>query len=250
MPYAADYSYIGSGQIYIREYGASAPFVDIGNCSALTASPQEDVKTLADSTTPGGGTRNEVRRITGVDVSYTFTDFSPKNFERALRGMSSANTSGTVTDELVVAYKGGWTPLAKLPSSVTAVKNASSATTYTAGTDYIVQDGGLYIPTTSTIVDPVAGAANLKVTYANVASTVVEALVNSAKQYEMQFVGLNEARSGKRVRVRMHKVSAGVIQQMAVIGQDFGSGEVGGKLLADTTRGVGLSKYMQIEFED
>lgn len=249
MPYADDYSYIGSGQVYIREYGAAAPFIDIGNCSALTASPQEDVKTLADSTTPGGGTRNEVRRITGVDVSYTFTDFSPDNFQRALRGTSTDTAAGTVTDEAVVGYKGGWVPLAKLASSVTTVKNTAGSTTYTAGTDYIVQDGGLYIPSTSTITDPVAGASNLKVTYANVKSTTVEALVNSAKQYEMMFVGLNEARSGKRVRVRMHKVSAGVIQQMGVIGQDFGSGEVGGKLLSDTSKGVGLSKYMQIDFE-
>lgn len=250
MPYATDKSYIGSGQIYIREYGASAPFVDIGNCSALTVSPQEDTKTLADSTTPGGATRNEVRRLTGVEVSYTFTDFSSANFERGFRGTSSSTAAGTVTDEAVVGYKGGWVPLAKLASSVTMVKNTAGSTTYTAGTDYIVQDGGLYIPSTSTITDPVAGAANLKVTYANVKSTTVEALVNSAKQYEMIFVGLNEADSGKRVRVRMHKVSAGVIQQMAVIGQDYGNGEVGGKLLSDTSKGVGLSKYLQIDFED
>lgn len=250
MTYAPDLSYIGSGQIYIRERGSAAPFVDIGNCSALTASPQEDVKTLTDSTSPGGGTRNEVRRITGVDISYTFTDFSAANFERALRGTSSTTTAGTVTDEAVVGYKGGWTPLAKLATSITTVKNTAGTTTYVAGTDYVLQDGGLYIPSGSAIVDPIAGASNLKVTYANPATSTVQPLVNSAKQYEMLFVGLNEAQSGKKVRIWMFKVSAGVIQQMAMIGQDFGSGEVPGKLLSDNTRGVGLSKYMQIDFED
>lgn len=248
MPYADDYSYIGSGQIYIREYGALAPFVDIGNCSALTASPQEEVKSLVDSTT-GSGTRNEVRKITGVDINYTFTDFSPDNFERATRGTKSATAAGTVTDEAVIAYLGGWTPLAKLPSAVTSVKSYTGSTTYTAGTDYIVQDGGLYIPSGSTIPAPVSNAPNLKVTYANVATTTVETFVTSPKKYEMLFAGMNEAQGGKRVRIRMHKVSAGVIQQMAMIGQDYGSGEVGGKLLSDTTRGVGLSKYMQIETE-
>lgn len=251
MSYAKDYSYIGSGNIYLREYGSAAPFVDVGNCSALTISPQEEEKTLTDYTSPGGGTRAEVRRLTGVEVAYTFTDFSPENFARALRGNASSVTSGTVASEKLVAYKGGVTPLAKLADSVTTVKSAVGGTTYTQGTDWVFQDGGIFIPAGSTIPDPVGGAENIDVAYSNVATKKVETLVNGNKQYELMFVGLNEARSSKRTRVRIHKVSAGLLQQMALIGDDFGAGEVTGKALSDTSKsGVGISKYMTVEIED
>lgn len=251
MPFAQDYSYIGSGNIYLREYGSAAPFVDVGNCSALTISPQEEERTLADYTKPGGGTRAEVRRLTGVEVAYTFHDFSPANFERALRGESTTVAGGTATDETVVAYKGGFTPLAKIPTAITTVEPAGGGTAYTVNTDYVLQDGGIYIPSGSSITDPVGGAANIQVTYTYGAQKKVEALVNGNVQYEMLFVGLNEARSSKKTRVTIHKVSAGVLQQMALIGDDFGAGEVTGKALSDTTKsGAGISQYMTIEIED
>jgi hypothetical protein len=248
---ATDYSYIGSGNILIREYGAAAPFVEVGNCSALTLSPQEDVKELQDFTTPGGGKRNEVRRLTGVEIGYSFHDFSPENFARGLRAQSSTIASGTVTSEDVVAYKGGYTPLANIAATITSVVPAGGGTAYTAGTDYELRDGQIYIPSTSTITDPVAGAANIEVTYTRAAQKKVQALVDPNKQYELVFMGLNEARSGKRVRVICHKVSGGLISQFALIGDDYGVGEVTGALLSDTTKtGVGISKYMTVEMED
>lgn len=251
MPFANDYSYIGSGNIYLREYGSALPFVDVGNCSALTLSPQEEEKTLTDYTNPGGGTRSEIRRLTGVEIAYTFHDFSPENFERALRGDIASITAGTATEEEVVAYKGGFTPLGKIPTAITAVIPAGGGVAYTAGTDYVLQDGGIYIPSTSTIANPVAGAANIEVTYTYAAQKKVQALVDGNRQYELMFVGLNEARSSKKTRVHCFKVSAGVLSQMALIGDDFGAGEVTGKVLSDPARsGAGLSKYMTIEIED
>ena len=73
------------GNILIREKGSAAPFVEVGNCSALTLSPQENVLQQQDYTKPGGGLRNQVRRVTGVDMAYTFHDFAAENFARSLR---------------------------------------------------------------------------------------------------------------------------------------------------------------------
>jgi hypothetical protein len=246
----ADKSYIGSGNILIREYGAAAPLLEIGNCSAFSFSPQEDVKQQQDFTTPGGGLRNQVRRLTGVDVTWTFHDFTAENFARGLRADVATITAGTATDEAVVAYKGGYTPLAKIATSITSVEPHGGGTAYTAGTDYEYRDGQLYIPSGSSIPAPVAGAANVDVTYAYAAQKRVEALVNSNKIYEVVFMGLNEAQSGKTTRIRCHKVNGGLLQQMAVIGDDYGAGEVQGALQSDSTKGVGLSKYMVIETED
>lgn len=246
-----DYSYLGSGSMLIREYGAAAPFLSVGNCSALNFSPQEDVKSLQDHTQPGGNKRNEVRRLNGVDMSYTFHDFSAENFARGLRAEISTITAGTATDETAVAYKGGYTPLAKIATAITTVEPAGGGTAFdTDGSDYELRDGQLYVPSGSSITDPVGGAANVQVTYTYAAQKKVQALVNANKQYEVLFVGLNEARSGKRVRVHAHKVAGGVLQQMAWIGEDFGGGEVNGGLLADTTKtGAGVSQYFTIETE-
>lgn len=247
---STDYSYLGSGSILIREYGSAAPLVSMGNCSALTFSPQEDVKSLLDYTQPGGNKRNEVRRLTGVDMSLTFHDFGGSQFAIGLRSESTSFAGGTATDETAVAYKGGYTKLAKIGTAITTVEPAGGGTAFTAGTDYELRDGMLYIPSTSTITNPVSGAANVQVTYTYVAQDKVEALVDSNKQYELVFIGLNEAQSGKRVRIVAHKVSGGVIQEIAALGDDFGSGQISGSLLSDSTKtGDGISKYMTWENE-
>jgi hypothetical protein len=238
-----DYSYLGSGKLWVREFGAAAPFMEVGNCSAVTLTPQTNSIVLADSTQPGGGTRNQVDRVTGWQLAYTFTDFSPDNLARATRGTTTAIVAGTVTDELAVAYLGGATPLLNPAATITAVKGASGSTTYTAGTDYELRDGMLYIPTTSSIPAPVAGAANVKVTYTNMAGQRVEAQTASQKNYEFRFTGLNEARSGKPVVVHTHKVSGGVLASMELIGESHASGQVTGGLQADTSKPAGKSQY-------
>lgn len=245
-----DHSYLGSGKLMLREFGSATPFDDAGNCSALTLSPQANTLSLPDYTQPGGGERNRVDRVTGVNMSFTFHDFAPSNFARSLRGTTAAVAAGTVTDEELVAYKGGFTPFERIASALTTVEPAGGGTAYTAGTDYVFQDGGIFIPSTSTIPDPVAGAANIQVTYTNAAQKVTQALVNPAKQYEALFLGLNEAQSGKEVRVRIHKISGGVLQELGLLGEQYGAGTVEGGLLTDTSKGAGLSKYFTVEQVD
>lgn len=248
-----DYSYLGdNGHIYVREYGALAPLVEVGNCSALNLSPQEDTKTLLNHTEPGGGTQNETTRVSGVELSYTFHDFSPDNLARALRGTATTVAGGAVVDEAAVGYAGGFVKLAKIPSvSTIVVKNTAGTTTYVAGVDYEARAGGVYILPATTVPAPVAGAANLKISYTAVAQKKIQALVLPDKKYEIVFTGLNQARSGKAAVIQCFKVNHGVMSQFAAIGQEYGAGEVNGKLMIDTTKsGVGVSKYFTVELED
>lgn len=122
-----DYSYLGSGKISIREVGAAAALLEVGNCSALTFKVNEDVKELKDYTQPGGGTYNEVRRISAVEMSLTAHDFSPDNLARALYGSTSAVVGGAVTNELVTAaYKGGLVQFTKVPTSAARTVEATN----------------------------------------------------------------------------------------------------------------------------
>ncbi|MDH5832171.1 hypothetical protein QFW80_16760 [Luteimonas sp. M1R5S18] len=247
---APDYSYVGSGHILMKEYGSAAPFLPVGNCSALSFSPQVNTLQLPDYTQPGGGLRNRIDRVNDVQFSLTFHDFKGENFARFLRASNTDVAAGTVSAEAVVAYKGGWTPLAKYASVIDAVEPAGGGTPYVAGDDYVLDNGGLWIPEDSAIVDPVAGAANIDVDYDYDAHSVTEAFVNAAKQYTLIFVGLNEARSGKQVRVIGHKLSGAVMSQLGLIGEEYGAGEVNGSLMSDTSKGAGLSKYFQIVVVD
>lgn len=238
-----DYSYIGSGKIYLREFGAAAPLVEIGNCSKLDFAVSEDVKELKDYTQPGGGTMNEVRRISAVEVSLTAHDLSPENLARALYGASAALTAGTVSDESHTAYLGGLIRLAKPASAVALVTNAGATVTYVAGTDYELRAGGLFIPATSGIAD----ASIILVDYTALAADLVQALVSSGKEYELAFSGLNEARSGKAADVDAHRVRLGALANLSLIGDEFAGMEIKGKLLKDTSKtGVGVSQYFTV----
>lgn len=244
-------SYIGSGQIYVREWGSNDPQIEVGNCSQVNLAPQVESKTLPDYTTPGGGLASEVSRNTGVDFSYTFHSFNADNLARAMRGEVTIVPAGTVTDEAHASYEGGFIKLAKIPSGSIVVTDNTATTTYTEGTDYEVRTGGIFILAGTTIPDSVAGANNIKVDYAYAAQKRVQAMVNSAKNYEVTFAGLNEADSGKATVIQMHKVSHGVMSQFAAIGDDFGAGEVTGKLQKDTTKtGTGVSQYYYVDMED
>ena len=247
---APDYSYLGSGEVHLRKKGAAAPFRSIGNCSAFSFSPQTNDIDLADSTAPGGGTRNSVQRVTGVQYSFTMTDFSVDNFADVLRGTMETIVAGTATSEDAVAYLGGVTPLAYIATAITSVKSQDGITTYVAGTDYDLKNGALYVYEDGDIPAPVSGAANIKVTYTYGAAKKLQALVNPAEDYELLFLGYNEARSGKQVRAHAFKLSGGALGELSMIADQHGSGTVTGKLSKDTSRQAGKSQYFEWEAQE
>ncbi|UYK82313.1 hypothetical protein NG829_08485 [Xanthomonas sacchari] len=244
-----DYSYLGSGEIHLRKRGAAKAFRGIGNCSAFSFAPQTNRINLLDSTQPGGGNRNSVDRITEVQVSFTMHDFSAENFADVLRGTATNIVAGSAVDELVVAYKDGVTPLLNLATEITAVKPATGSTSYVKGDDWDIKNGALYIPAGSSITEPVAAAANLKVSYAYGAAERLQALVNPNEEYELLFLGFNEARSGKKVRAQAYRVSGGVIGELALIGEQHGAGTVTGTLSKDTSKPAGVSQYFTWDAE-
>lgn len=239
-----DYSYIGSGKIYVREFGAAAGRKEIGNVSRLALSVTEETKELIDHTQPGGGTYNEVRRIQAVEATFVMHDLSPENFARALFGAATNVTASTVTDEVVTAYLDSFIPFAKIPSGSIVVTNSAGDTTYTVGTDYDVRPGGIYIPASGSTI---TNTQSLKVDYAYALQDRVETLINAAKDYELFFDGLNEARSGKGVTVRLHRMKIGAAREVSLVGDDHAALEVSGKVQKDTAiTTAGLSQYAVI----
>lgn len=243
----ADYSYLGSGKIWLRDTSIARAFTAVGNASALNFAVTEETKELKDFTQPGGGTYNEVRRISAVEAQMTLHDISVANLARALYGTASSITTSAVSDEAHNDILGGeLIPTNFLPSAIGIVKKG--ATTLTLNGDYTVEPGGIV---------PILGGPNtlaagddLLISYTKATHDVLEALTQSGKEYELIFDGLNEARSGKRTRVQAYRVKIGALANLALIGEEYAAMEVSGKLLKDTTKvGAGISQYAKIEIE-
>ena len=246
-----DYSYIGSGRILARRRGSAEAYRELGNCSALTLGVETETKSLRDFRSPGGGTYNQVDRITAVTLSVTAHDLSPQNIALALYGTTEAVAGGTITSEQAVAYKGGYVVLEGNPSAVAAIEPAGGGTAYVAGTDYILQHGAIFIPAASAIPAPTTPTTpNIEVTYTDKKGDMVQALASAAAELELVFLGLNEADSGSAVTVRAWRAKFGPASSIPLIGDDYAALEMSGALLADASKTGGESQYFQTFIED
>lgn len=244
MSQIADASYIGKGEIFIQPYAGGAAMRSIGNCSALGFSHETEKKELLDYTSAGGGKANSLERITGVTLNITAHDVTAENLALGAFGTTSAVAAGAVTDESHTAYKGGLVVFNNIPDLGATITIEVGATTMVAGTDYEVNGAGIYVLDGGAITD----GATVLCTYTKKAADVIQALVNSAGNYKLVFVGLNEAQSGKQVIIEVHKFKPGAAQNVSMLGDDYAALELPGEALSDSAiTGAGLSKFYTVK---
>jgi hypothetical protein len=124
------------------------------------------------------------------------------------------------------------------------VTSDPAGTTYVVDTDYTVSPAGIVVLSTGSI--PASTA--LLIDYTKKAVDVVQALTSTAQEYVLLFDGLNEAQSGDEMVIKLHRAKFGGAQDLSVIGDEFGSIQLNGDVLPDTTIvGGGLSQYASIK---
>lgn len=244
-----DYSYIGSGRILARKRGTAEPFRELGNCSALSLGVEQETKKLRDFRSPGGGTYNQVDRITGVTISVTAHDLSPANLALVLYGTTAAVVGAPIVSEKKEAYKGGYVVLDNGATEITEVKANPAGVTYTRGTDWEFQHGALFIPATSSIPAPTPGTPNIDVAYTSKSGDLVQALTAGSEELELVFLGLNEANSGKEARVNIYRGKFGATQALPLISDDYAALELAGAVLPDSSKTGTQSQYFQAFLE-
>ncbi|PWG61773.1 hypothetical protein [Sediminicurvatus halobius] len=248
MTVQSDLSFVGTGRLFMADRSTGA-YIDVGNVSAAQLSPQEQTRELPDYTQPGGGLRNSLSRITSVNFELTMRDFTIANLARALQGSGSEVTAGTMTAEPVTAAKG--TALIPLPftdlSAVTVTDATDGTTTYTG---FTVTGAGLLVTAGGDLETAIEGSTDgldLEIDADYGAHGAVQTLTEAGKEFSVIFDGLDEAQSGEPYVVSMHRVKFSPTSALSLITEDgFGELPLTGRLLADSSKGAGLSQYAEI----
>lgn len=238
-------SYIGKGVVHIKNR-ASGGFRFLANVESLTQAFETEEKSIPNNTTGGGGEWDSLTRVTGATASAVMYDFSPENLALATNGTVSAITATPITDEALTATAlGEIVPSLKMINTAVApvVKNTAGTTTYVAGTDYSVSAAGI----TPLVGGTMVAVTGFKLSYTPAAGSAVEMLMAAAGEYTLMIDGLNEADSGKPVRITMHRAKPKATSGLEYIGDDFGTLPIDFKLLPDTSKAAGKSQYAVIE---
>lgn len=148
-------SFIGKGKLYAGKRSGGVGLLPLGNCASLSLAITEEKKELLDYTSAGGGTKDTLSRISGIEGTVSVHDFSPYNLSLVMRGDANDEATGSVSAEAHTAYTNGFIPFTYLPdtgASITPViaVSASHATTtaYVEG-DTILASSVVYQCTTA-----------------------------------------------------------------------------------------------------
>jgi len=239
-------SYIGKGVVYIKNR-ASGGFRFLSNVESLIESFETEEKTIPNNTTAGGGDWDAITRIKGAKVAAVMYDFSAENLALATNGSVTAITATPIVAEAQTATAlGEIVPTVKMIDTSVApvVKNGAGTTTYVVNTDYTVSAAGI----TPAVGGTMVAAAAFTVGYTPKAGSVIEMLTAAAGEYTLMVDGLNEADSGKPVRITLHRAKPAAASSLGYISDDFATLPVEFKLLADTSiTAAGKSQYSKIE---
>jgi len=217
-------SYIGSGIVYVNGR-------DVGNASGVKIDIEQETKSLPNYR-GGGGNAAEVTKVKSVKLSMTLNTFSNANLALALRGVIETLTQVTVVDESVTALHDGMADTARMidMAEPVAVKHTSGSPTYVADVDYVVSPAGIRVLSTGAILN----GASIKVSYKSAVGNALQALVESGQEVKVVIDGLNDA-SGKPWTLKFFKWKPSPTAGLDLIGDDFGSFDIEGGVLADAS---------------
>ena len=119
------------------------------------------------------------------------------------------------------------------------VTDSTGSTTYEVNTDYIVSAAGIRALSTGSIT----AGESLKVTYTSKAGNALQALVESGEEVKVVVDGINDV-TGKPSVLKFYRWKPTPTSGLDLIGDDFGSFDIEGGVLADSSIvATGKSKF-------
>lgn len=235
------HNYIGKGSLLIEILGRIYP---LGNVTALKISVDEEKKELKDYENAGGGTINTVSRIKSAGFDFTVTDISPRNLALALRGTTDTQAAASITGEAFadIAFDAALL-LSRIPDPAQPIVVKLGTTVLVEGLDY---------QRIRSTITPLSGGSlhagdDITVDYHALPENLTDAMTTGAQEYKLIFDGLNEAQSGRPVRVEIPRAKFNPAKALDLIGDDFSDIKIEGDILKDPSlAGTGRSQYFTV----
>lgn len=235
--------YFGQGKLWIAEIladGSLGPWVWLGDVSELSGQGSETPVQHRESFSGTNALVRDFSRELGMTWNATLHQLDVDNVGRFTRSKMSETTSGTVTGEALPNPVANGDIITLDHMNVSALVLTDSATptpaTLVRGTHYEYDVFGdleiLALPTTPAPTQPLLAA------YSHGATKTAALLAGSRKNYALKYKGINLAENEAPILVELYKVSAGLLQQLALItsGNQLASSPVAFNTLLDTTK--------------
>lgn len=237
--------YFGQGKLWIAEIlasGALGPWVWVGDVSELSGQGSETPVQHRESFSGTNALVREFSRELGMAWSATLHQLDVDNVGRFTRSKMSETIGGTVTGEELPnpVEDGDLITLDNMNVSDLVLTDSLTPTpaTLVRGTHYEYDVFGdieiLELPTTPAPTQPLLAA------YSHGATKQAALLAGSRKNYALKYKGINLAENEAHILVELYKVSAGLLQQLALItsGNQLAGSPVTFTTLLDTSKPV------------
>ncbi|UCP00098.1 hypothetical protein LF844_09880 [Metapseudomonas lalkuanensis] len=247
-------TFVVGGIMKMRKARTGLPFTDVGLVSTYQQSHESNQLRLENTRTPLGGTFDKLDKVTSMNLAIFFREFNSVNLANLLWADVTSVPSAAVADEVVIVQVGKTSALAKMPLTITSVKDdATGLVEFDEDTDFKMTGAGIEVLEGSALATAIGSDDDykVKVTYTCAAYDEIQALTNSGEEWEILFEGANAVGTKSRVNNRYFRCKFGVAESLDWISvEDFMGMQSTCEVLADDTRiGAGLSQYMKIQKE-
>lgn len=240
--------WIANGGLLISKLDANdqpvGGFFTVGQASSAVLALSSDKVEMQDMVYGTLGVAKSKIIKNTAEATINLKSFSPEVMELALFGQVTEDIAETGATAKAKAYKGRSIIVDGIIAAVTSVKITGEADSLTLGSDYVVSNGSIYFPATSTIAD----GDVVDVVYDKSAVRRIEGMVNTGVNVMIVFDGVNLAESDTPVKVTYHKVSLAPAAQRQLLSSDYADQEIKGTLqVSKAVTGSGLSKMFKEE---
>lgn len=224
----------GQGRVYIGardELGNPAGLTFVGNVPELKVSLSVDTIEHQEAQSGQRLTDLQLIKTKKGEFACTLEELIQSNLELALYGSTTVVTTGTVTDEPVIATAelGKLYLLGKQNVSTVVIK-AGAATVAAEKYTVNAKHGSIMFND----ITGVTGA--IVASYSYGAANVTAMFTQPLPERWVRFEGLNTADANKEVVIDLYRVAINPTKDLSVIGTELMKFELSGQVLADLTK--------------
>jgi hypothetical protein len=244
-------AFLGKGDLYIARYvnGAFEDWKGPYECNKLEIKPNVELK---EQVSKGKNTYGQVIESVALnkpaDLTVELTEVNRESLAIALLGTTAAlaQSSGTLTEEAIVAKLDAWVPLTKAAlTGAQTVTNSDETTTYVAGVDYLVNKELGWIKALPGGAITASQALKVTSTYGAITGTEIKGATSADVRARFKLDGANQA-DGQPCIVSIHEVVIASDQAFDFLSENFAVVSMPGRMKTP----VGFTEPFTVHLRD